>query len=257
MRFVKTIFLLLLLSSCRKDPVSSARVIGHAATGLDVPNAIYHDNSIEAIQYALALPNCSGVEVDVRRDSEGKLWLYHDEDLSSQTNLTGKVETSNTATLIQGYYNTIHQEALTPLNSTTLEQLAKGFTFLDIKSVNPSNMEDVKISLLALNLDTSKCALIVPSFAYYSYFNDAFPVYLFVDDFDDLSNSILANNPNLRGICIRNKNITREQVNFLKSIHKKTVIFEVRSPKGIREALGKDPYFLLTDDVKLTVGILH
>jgi hypothetical protein len=82
-------------------------------------------------------------------------------------------------------------------------------------------------------------------------------VYLSIESLSQLTSSFLENEPKLRGVVVRNKSIRLEEVNFLKSIHKKTVIFEVRSAKGIKEALKKNPDYVLTDDVKLTVGLIH
>jgi len=65
MRLSSLMGVLLILWGCSKVNNSTTKIFGHAATGLQNPNAIYHDNSMDAIRYACALPGCSGVEVDV------------------------------------------------------------------------------------------------------------------------------------------------------------------------------------------------
>ena len=248
---------IVLATGCSKRTENSTQIFGHAATGLNISNAMYHDNSREAIDYALSLPHCSGVEVDVRMDANGQLWLFHDETLEASTDLNGAVETSTTAYLASGRYRSLKQESLAALTSDLVNVLYKGKTFFDIKGSEFTNKDSLLASLLSLNLDTSKFRIIVPNQAYFDVFKSDFPTFLALQDFSDLSSSFLENEPELRGICIRNEKITREQVNFLKSIHKKTIIYEVRSPKGIRSALEKDPAFLLTDDLKLTLGMKY
>lgn len=249
--------LFVLTIGCSKQSESSTQILGHAATGLNISNAMYHDNSREAIDYALSLPQCSGVEVDVRMDANGQLWLFHDETLEASTNLSGTVETSTTDYLESGRYRTMKKERLTALTPDLLKVLSTGATFFDIKGSTFSNLNSWLSSLLALNLDTSKFRIIVPSEVVFEGLKSYFPTFLALQDFSDLTSSILDNEPELRGICIRNEKITREQVNFLKSIHKQTIIYEVRSSKGISRALRKDPAYLLSDDLKLAIGLRY
>ena len=257
MRLSSFSLVLLVLFGCSKVPNSTTKIFGHAATGLNISNAIYHDNSREAIDYAMNLPHCSGVEVDVRMDANGQLWLFHDQALDASTNLKGTVETSSTEYLESGRYRSTKKERLTALTPDVLTALSKGTTFLDIKVTELSNINSWLASLLSLDLDTSKFRIIVPSEVYFDGLKSYFPTFLSIRDFSELNNSILENEPELRGICIRNEKITREQVNFLKSIHYQTIIYEVRSSKGISSALKKDPAYLLSDDLKLALGLRY
>lgn len=99
--------------------------------------------------------------------------------------------------------------------------------------------EVLKNALIALGLDTASFAVIVPDQTYFQALKDDFQVFLSIETLSQLTSSFLDNEPKLRGVVIRNKSIRVEEVNFLKSIHKKVVIFEVRSAKGIKEALKK------------------
>lgn len=257
MRLISLLLVFILAVGCSKRSESSTQIFGHAATGLNISNAIYHDNSKEAIDYALSLPHCSGVEVDVRMDANGQLWLFHDETLEASSDLIGTVETSTTAYLASGRYRTVKKERLTALTSELVYALSQGTTFLDIKGSQVTNKDSLLVSLLSLNLDTTKFRMIVPNQAYYNLFKSDFPTFLACEDFSDLSSSFLENETKLRGICIRNPKITREQVNFLKSIHLQTIIYEVRSSKGISSALKKNPDYLLSDDLKLAIGLRY
>jgi len=257
------LFSLLLLLGCDKSNGNvTSKIIGHAATGLKMPNAMYHDNSEAGIVYTQNLPFCDGVEVDVRMDKSGKLWLFHDETLHLETAENGCVETHDSQALSQFRYRGIHQEPLFLLTAESANIFKGKFTFFDLKPLNAcenvlKDPEVLKNALIGLGLDTSTFALIVPDQTYFQALKNDFSVYLSIESLSKLTSSFLENEPKLRGVVVRNKSIRLEEVNFLKSIHKKTVIFEVRSAKGIKGALKKNPDYVLTDDVKLTVGLIH
>ncbi len=255
MRLSSLMGLLLVLWGCSKVNNSTTKIFGHAATGLQNPNAIYHDNSLDAIRYACALPGCSGVEVDVRMDAQGKLWLFHDELLDDETNLSGSVEEMTTDKLTSGHYSTLKKEPLLRLDEA-ITVLSQEYTFLDLKIRGISKAQEVKTALLALDFDTTKFALIVSSWSYVDVFKQDFQVFLSINEVTDLTSEMLVSEPKLRGICIRSAQITREEINFLKSINKEVITYEVRSPKGIKAVLNKNPSYLLTDDLKLTLGLM-
>ncbi len=254
MRLSSLMGVLLVLCGCSKVNNSNTKIFGHAASGLQNPNAIYHDNSMDAIRYACALPGCSGVEVDVRMDAEGKLWLFHDELLDDETNLSGSVEEMATDKLTSGHYSTLKKEPLLRLDEA-ITALSQGYTFLDLKIPGISKAQELKAALLALDFDTTKFALIVSSLSYVDVFKQDFQVFLSINEVTDLTSEMLDNEPGLRGICIRSAQITREEINFLKSINKEVITYEVRSPKGIKAALKKNPSYLLTDDLKISLGL--
>ena len=254
MRLSSLMGLLLVLWGCSKVNNSTTKIFGHAATGLQNPNAIYHDNSMDAIRYAYALPGCSGVEVDVRMDAQGELWLFHDELLDDETNLSGSVEEMATDKLTSGHYSTLKKEPLLRLDEA-ITALSQGYTFLDLKIPGILKAQELKAALLALDFDTTKFALIVSSLSYVDVFKQDFQVFLSINEVTDLTSEMLDNEPGLRGICIRSAQITREEINFLKSINKEVITYEVRSPKGIKAALKKNPSYLLTDDLKISLGL--
>ncbi len=254
MRLSSLMGVLLVLWGCSKVNHSTTRIFGHAATGLQNPNAIYHDNSLDAIRYASSLTGCSGVEVDVRMDAQGKLWLFHDDLLDDETNLSGSVEEKTTQELTNGHYSTLKKEPLLRMDDATKAEIS-GYTFLDLKIPDIMKSQEFKAALLDLDLDTSKFALIVSSLSYLEEFKHDFQVFLSINEVSELTSELLANEPRLRGICIRSAQITREEINFLKSINKEVICYEVRSPRGIKAALYKNPTYLLTDDLKISLGL--
>ena len=254
MRLSSLMGVLLVLWGCSKVNHSTTQIFGHAATGLQNPNAIYHDNSLDAIRYASSLTGCSGVEVDVRMDAQGKLWLFHDDLLDDETNLSGSVEEKTTHELTNGHYSTLKKEPLLRMDDATKAEIS-GYTFLDLKIPDIMKSQEFKAALLDLDLDTSKFALIVSSLSYLEEFKHDFQVFLSINEVSELTSELLAKEPRLRGICIRSAQITKEEINFLKSINKEVICYEVRSPKGIKAALYKNPTYLLTDDLKISLGL--
>ncbi|MNY72919.1 hypothetical protein D3C86_2115780 [compost metagenome] len=55
------------------------------------------------------------------------------------------------------------------------------------------------------------------------------------------------------GASFRNSAITISDVNAVKSLGKEVILYDVRSPKGIKSAFNKFPDYLLTDDIKATL----
>lgn len=255
--------LLFFLHGCKKSYVNvTSKIIGHAATGLKMPNAIYHDNSEAGIAYTQQLPFCAGVEVDVRMDQSGNLWLFHDETLSPEIAESGCIETHTSSALAEFHYRGMHKEPLFSLTAESAAIFQGKFTFFDLKPWNACEnivkvAEEFKNALLALGMDSASFGVIVPHETYFQALKNTFNVYLSIQSIADLSNDLLDNEPKLKGIVVRNSTISKEEVNFLKSIHKEVVIYEVRSARGIKEGLQKNPDYLITDDVKLTVGIKH
>ena len=66
------VVLVLILFSCqKKKDYVSIRISGHAGMGLENTNSIFHDNSFQSIELALAIEGCDGVEVDLQRAADG------------------------------------------------------------------------------------------------------------------------------------------------------------------------------------------
>ena len=57
--FGKIVLMSILLVSCsKKKEFDQIKVVGHAATGLEILNSVYHDNSEEAVEMALSIEGC-------------------------------------------------------------------------------------------------------------------------------------------------------------------------------------------------------
>jgi len=87
---------LISLSACEKEkPLLIPKIYGHAGTTLADERAVFPPNSEESILYALDALNADGIETDVQLTKDSILVIYHNEDLSSNANLSGCVNDFN------------------------------------------------------------------------------------------------------------------------------------------------------------------
>jgi hypothetical protein len=54
----------------------------------------------------------------------------------------------------------------------------------------------------------------------------------------------------ISGYVVRNSDFDKNEIELIKNANKDLFIFEIRSPKGIRSALNKNPDALITDDIR-------
>jgi len=260
MRFSCAFFIIaIMLFSCQKgEPYADVEVIGHAGMGLNMSNSIYHNNSLEAIELALYMSGSDGVEIDVRQDKNGTLWLFHDESLDESTTSTGCIADKSTTELENVHYKSLHQEKLIKLGELNFDKFQTKKIFLDLRfyqGCSQSYADGLKIknALLDLQLQTiDKLYLIIPSASYFPIFETDFKVLFANDNFENCL-SLLNQDSLVDGIVIRNQNINGSQVETLKSMDKSVYIFEMRSPKGIKSALKKYPTGIISDDLRAAI----
>lgn len=253
------VILIIILVACKKKAdFSLVEVYGHAGMGLNIQNSVYHDNSKEAVDLALGIEGCDGVEVDVHLSKDGQLWLYHDYELSDNTNGESCIPENDSEELSQLYYTTFAKEKLTRLNDLSLGNLSGKTIFLDLRHLNACSGQFVsKDAMLGALLSSEIVAdssvevwFILANPDWINDFHNAGLKVLFsaagYSSYTDLINSY----PNLEGLVVKNSETTKEDVNQLHTLGKKVFIFEIRSPKGIRSALKKFPDGVITDDVR-------
>lgn len=258
MRLLFKIIILILLFSCRKESNNSVLIFGHAGMGLDMQNSIYHDNSHEAIELCLSIPNSDGVEVDVQMDKEGCLWLYHDEYLDKITTLSGCVNEKATSELEGANYKTLKKEKIVKLSQVLPLIESNQSIFLDIKNRNACSNSIVNDSMFIKSLSSiflgnnSKVKLILSDIEWLDTLSNLYPTYFSTDNFS-LGFSLLSSNLNIKGLVIRNKFIEKSRVSELQNLKKDVYLFDLRSPKGNREALRKNPTGIITDDIRAAI----
>ncbi len=250
----------LVLASCSKNQnFDNVALISHGGMGLENQNSIYHDNSLESVEMAMAINACDGVEIDLQLSSDGNLWLYHDVNLESQTNKDGCIYNLNSDFLNNVRYRTFHKEKLVQLKNVVNKLNSKKRAFLDLRHFSVCSQVFVPIekviSALNLSFPNSKNALVTIT-NYRPWIGPlkeaGFAVCLQIEsisEFDELEK--LPVTPD--AYIIRNKDISDLEVQKIKNSEKKIYIFEVRSPKGIRSALKKNPDGIITDDIRAAI----
>lgn len=246
--------------SCKKEKFASIDLFGHAGNGLEITNSVYHDNSQEAIELALGLEGTNGVEIDVRMSSDGELWLLHEDLLDNETSATGCISEKTSLELSEIHYKTANKEKLVQLKQLPFSSYGSMTFLLDVRHYNGCIS-----ALIDQELFASKVAQIVqanPSnhFIVLTNYEDWIPLFFShglevyfettsIDNFNSLSNSTLS----CQGFVFKNDNIDKKGVSKIQADNKKVLIFEVRSPKKIRESLKKGPNGIITDDLRSAI----
>lgn len=254
------LLLFLVFLSCKKgkDLFPGTQIGGHACAGLHISSSNYHDNSLEAYQYARSFESIQIVEVDVQLSQDGTLWLFHDPELSIESNGNGYIPQSSDAYLSGLKYRSLEKERLIRLEDLPAD--LKGITLLlDLKESDgtPTGLIDSIPMMqalehaknyftngnLALVTNTGRFVSSIKGTGYGMYYNAVNAAH-----FQSYENKSL-----MDGAVFRNSDIAASDVSSVKSLGQKVIVYDVRSSKGIRSALDKAPDFLLTDDIKTTL----
>jgi len=256
----KFIFIVALLAfSCKKkEQFNDVKLIGHAAAGLDSETSPYHDNSQDAIDYAIQLEGIDGVEIDIQCSASGSMWLFHDETLNDDTKGEGCVNSVDDDYLKTLFYNGLENEGLLKLADLDFPFATKT-CFLDVRHYNSCTgqflnqqtvINAIDSALLPFSLTEVSVITNNPGWVH-AFYLKGWKVY-----FDIASSTGYLNSGTLAettGLCIRSSDIDRSEVEQVKQSGKEVIIFEVRSPKGIRSALKKHPDYLLVDNLKAAI----
>ncbi|MBM3184985.1 MAG: hypothetical protein FJZ67_01675 [Bacteroidetes bacterium] len=218
-------------------------------------NSVYHDNSKESVELCLSLPNSDGVEVDVQMDSQGELWLYHDEFLDNISSVDGCVSEKTTSQLEQSFYKTLKKEKLVKLSQILPLINENQKLFLDVKNrnacsnaiINFTQFQEGLFNILGNN--NSNVYVILSDSNWLVDLSTIYQVYYSTDNFSEGFN-ILTEKPNVRGLVIRNKAIEKSQIEAIKNLNKEVYLYDIRSPKGNRVAFSKHPSGIITDDIR-------
>ncbi len=261
MRF-KILLLVVILSACSKSKsFDGIEVLGHAATGLENINSPYHDNTKEAVEYALSMEGCDGIEIDVQLSADGELWLFHNTELELETNTSGCVSNLNYSDLNETHYTTIGKEKLVRLRDLDTNYFKGKKILLDIRHYNECANQVVDQNVLISHLEeigfihpvsfNVSCVLGNPNWID-DFQNAGLSVLYSVYSMDEV-NQYQSSFPLIEGFVVKNDDFSKADITEIKANNKKVYIFEIRSPKGIRSALKKYPTGVLTDDLRATL----
>jgi len=251
------LFLLVGCFSCSKGKEKySSLVIGHAGMGLDVPNSIFPPNSLSAFRSALLL-GADGIECDVRMDTDGVLWCFHDELLDDSTNGEGCIETKSFSELAKINYKGFGSHSLTRLSDLTEQIDTSEFLFIDIKHWNPCrsvSIHEYRNALHSLGIsEREKTYLIVSNEVWLNELSTDFKVIfdissMFGNDLSQFEEKVI-------GWCVNTKLVTTDWIRYWNNKGKLTVLSEMKSAKTIKRSLEKRPFAIITDDVKTSINL--
>lgn len=247
---------LLMLVSCKKQSYPDVSVVGHGCMGLEILNSVYHDNTKEAFDLATGMAGADGVEIDVQLSLDGSIWLFHDEEISVETNGSGCIGTKSDQEIKTISYRSFHKEKLVQLSDLDLTRLKGKKLFLDIRHYNKceSSFYDPFEWIAAINsieFPSDIELYIVLSIPEWSqdFIDQGYKVLLSAFEKEEL-NDFLSGSFQSDGYMVKNAIISRADVEALHVLGKKVFIFEMRAPKSIRKALQKGPDGVVSDDLR-------
>ncbi len=255
--FFYLLIVLIPFFSCKKEEKYPVLLIGHGAVGLATSTSPMHSNTKEAVDYAFSLQGIDGVEIDIQLSKDGTLWLYHDNFLNQEANGSACVNSSTDTEIEKIRYRIKGKPFLTKLND--ISNPNNKYILLDLKSKNYCSNSSSDLSQFAIALqpfidqqDSSKIALLINSMEEFNAFSglkcqkilnasskEQFLAYAALANFD--------------GMCVNNKFISKTEISDLKTLGYSTFLYELRSPKEIKNALKKNPSGILSDDLRLSI----
>jgi|TARA_R110000737_G_scaffold350964_1_gene391663 glycerophosphoryl diester phosphodiesterase len=259
MNYKYLLIISLILVSCKKKENLPIFVIGHAGAGLEFSGSVYHGNSEEAMDYALNMPNCDGVEMDLRMAADGTLWLSHDQTLDIETKASGCVGDKLSDELINIQYSTLKKEKLAQLSDIEIFREGDQKLFVDVKHFNfcQNSIQDVSLFLSSLNSwratisnSNDRIQLIISNADWIEAFQLAGWNVLFSTDDAELRKQLSFDYPNLKGFVCKNGECSKNQVDEIKSAGKAIYLYEVRSPKALKQVREKNPTGVMSDDLQ-------
>ena len=252
------ILLLLLFTHCKKeDKYANVRIFGHAGGGMSIATAPYPENTIDGIKYALSYPEVSGVEIDIQWSKDGTAWVFHDAELSDRTNGSGCVRSKTDSELETLHYKGLQQEKLPKLNEIA-SLVSNRKIMLDLKNYtgcgDSLTIAEIHASMTEFNtlLNNTEVYVVVQELNDVAFFDNlGWKIILEVYNMD--SYYAVSNWGVTAGCVVRNSSISREEVRNIQSNGKEVILFEVRSPKAIRQSMKKGPNIILAEDIKATL----
>ncbi len=257
MRFSAVYILLLLILGCGKKQSYPVEVIGHAGNGLNISSSVYHANSLESIELALGMAGVSGVEIDLQLSADKELWLLHDDKLEDETTGNGCISESVYDALKNVRFKTLNKEQLVRLKDLNFAAYSGKTFYLDIRHYNGCTGEpivlDEVVDALRETIDTWTEVNFIVVTNYESWLNElaltGWTIFADIYTMDDYS-VLKQGNYACEGVIIRNSKAAKEDVAMMKSENKKVILFDMRAPKSIRQALQKQPDAIIADDLK-------
>lgn len=258
-----------LFFSCQKAKVSAEieldqiKALGHAGMG---DHSIYPRNSLESVSHCLDA-GASGSEIDVQLTSDSVLVAFHDETLSTKTDLEGIIHSLTWEEIKNGHYNfgpykKFKIMSLEDLFSSSLISPDHILTF-DCKLITESDEEEYKklfsralCSFIQIHDIVERVNIESSDMTFLRLLrNSDLPLNLFVYSYNAEEGLTSALTDKLTGVTIANDLISEEQVKALHAANIKVAIWKVEAYEENLVAVEKGPDYIQTDDIKSLIKI--
>lgn len=271
--FVYILLLLLFLPACKKKEFvidnlngSEIQILGHGGSGIA---DLYPLDTKESVFNCLNL-GADGSEIDIQLTKDNVLVLYHNEDLSSNTNMSGSIREHTFEELKEAVINST---PYAPFGITSLEELLsevpaeKGFTFsLDIKLFSaPGETTESFFNDFVAAIDSIFDSFSMHNTAYVESQSSEFMALLQAADPDirifvypqDFSYGFqVAQDLGLYGISISTDVISQEQVKQAHDSGFRVIIWNVKSKSEHDDAIMKNPDIIESDNLDYLIDLL-
>lgn len=249
-------FVALILTSvrCKKqESFPQVSVIGHAIFGLDVERNPFPGNTRNSLNHAQKF-GLKNIEIDLQLTADNHWVLFHDDFLQRKTNFSGCIRNFELEDLnqvrYQGYKN-IGIPALLELDFENFESV-----FLDIRHYDPCDnfsslqLNSMQEDILALRLSFPQVKFLIVSrnnSVLIHFQNLDFLVCKEVSSYAEILQNF--SNTGNRFYTIKNEQISQQEVQLARDFGLQILISGIKSFSGNRNAMRKNPNFVLTDDV--------
>lgn len=259
MRF-KFIFLILslVILSCSKVEGDEVKIISHAGDGLSFLGSTNASNSLESIEFILAIDGCDGVELDVHLSADGELWLFHDQNMYAAAGIDACINDLSYEELKDARYQTINKEKVVRISDIDFSKFNNKEFYFDIRNANECKGEIIDVNLMVqafqnLNLPDNN------TYYHMTTNKDWLPEFIgagfntyFIGPIESINE--IVDTPGLLGVETKYEELGDFNISVWQS-KVEVGIYGLRAAKSLRKALKMKPDFIETDDVKTAINI--
>ncbi len=240
--------------------------IGHGGMG---PSSAYPIDTFESLSQGL-MSGGDGVEFDVQLSKDSVVVLYHDKDLSEETNLSGSINSLNWSEIKEARY---HPRTYLSYSIISLEEFLSKIDnprdhmytldckvyniHIDIKQFYECFVGAIDRIVQKYGLEENVCIeSIEPD--YLKIFKKRKPAYkLFIYPHAFETGLEQATTNDLYGISIAASDVTKSQIKTAHDAGKRVAIWNIHDAHDNKEAIEKSPDYIQTDRLKNLVKLLN
>jgi len=250
----RAIYLFIFFMSCKKhDSFSGIEVVGHAGAGLHLERIPFPGNTKQSLDFAANL-GARHVEVDLQLSSDNHWILFHDDFLNGRTNLSQCIRSYTMNELVSAKYIGFHNCYLQSLLETDFSQFdhvfldlrhydaCSDFAILDTSGMHQDILSTVNRFPNQQFVVLSRRPQVLDFFRGYG-----LEVCHEVQNYLDIQNSVQLYSFDF--FALRNSAIDKDEVSSAQYNGWRVLLYDVKSHSGNRNAMKKNPNFVMTDAI--------